>query len=82
MSDLEKKIVPLRIELGRTRLARAEAAKLTEGSVAVLDQHVEDLVDVYVDEVLVARGEMLRLDGKIGVRIVELVGQIPMRAAA
>lgn len=82
MSEQGAKKSTLRIEVGSARIAKSAVMKLKCDSVAVLDQRVEDLVDVYVDDVLIARGEMVRLDGKIGIRITELLGQIPLRAAA
>jgi hypothetical protein len=74
--------VRLRIELGRAQMERADFKSLAPDSIAILDQRVGDLVDVYLDEVHAARGEMLKLNGKICIQIVELVHRVPKRAAA
>jgi flagellar motor switch protein FliN len=65
--------VALRVELGRTQLRSEELIELRKGSVVPLDRLAGDSVDVYADGRLVARGEVLALDGKFGVRVVEVV---------
>ena len=70
LDDLE---LPVTIELGRTEITVAEALALDEGSVLQLNRSVNDPVDVYVKDRLVARGELLVLDGKFCVRITEIL---------
>ncbi len=72
--------VDLTIELGRTRMARTDVLQLCGGSVVPLDQSAGDPVDVYADGRLVARGEVLVLDGNFCVRITELIDR--MKACA
>jgi flagellar motor switch protein FliN/FliY len=62
----------LRIELGCTQMDRQEAVKLRAGSVVPLDNSVAGPVDIYADGRLIGRGDVLAVDGKFGVRIVEL----------
>ena len=64
----------LKIELGRTRIDRRDLCGLSVGSVVSLDTSVSDPVDVMANGRLVARGEVLVLDGKLCVRVTELVG--------
>jgi len=64
----------LRIELGRTRLRLDEARKLRGGSVIPLDKSIGEPVAVYAGRRRVARGELLVLEGKIAVRLVEVTG--------
>ncbi len=66
--------VELRLELGRTRLHPDEVNLLRSGSVISLDESANEPVSVYAGGRLVARGDVLVLDGKIGVRICEIVG--------
>src|SRR5687767_8763764 len=54
----------VRIELGRTRMAVGDVLNLDEGSVVELDRLAGDPVDVFVNDRLVARGEVLVLDEK------------------
>ena len=56
----------LRIELGRTHIGRDEVRKLRTGSVVPLDNAAGDPVDLYAGGRLIARGEVLVLDGKFG----------------
>ena len=63
----------LRIELGRVRLPWEEASRLGPGSVVTLDQLVDEPVDIFVEERLVARGEVLVLDGCFSIRVTELL---------
>lgn len=63
--------LPLQIELGRTRLDQAIVASLREGSVVPLDKSTGHSMDIYADGRLVARGELLVMDGKFCVRITE-----------
>ncbi len=67
--------VPLRIsvELGRTRLSVREVLDLQEGSVVELHRAAGDPVDVYVNDRLVARGEVVVVDDCFAVRITELL---------
>ena len=66
--------IDLRIELGRTHLSVADARQLRSGSVVSLDRQAGEPVDLYAAGELVARGETIVLDNKLGVRVVELVG--------
>ena len=63
----------VKIELGRTRMLIEDVLRLAEGSVVELDKLAGDPVDVYVNEQLVARGEVLVLNDNFCVRINEIV---------
>ena len=65
--------VTLRIELGRAQLRPDELVELRKGSVVPLDKMAGDAVDIYADERLAARGEVVEVDGNFGIRVVELV---------
>jgi flagellar motor switch protein FliN len=64
----------LRIELGRARIRIDESRELKSGSVLLLDTLADDLVNIHADGELIGRGEMLVIDGFIGVRMVEVFG--------
>jgi flagellar motor switch protein FliN/FliY len=61
------------IELGRTHLHVSDVLRLGAGSVVELDKLAGDPVDVYVNERLVARGEVLVLNDTFCVRVNEIV---------
>ena len=71
----------VKIELGRTRMYLEDVLKLGEGSVVELDKLAGDPVDIYVNDRLVARGEVLILNDNFCVRINEIIAS-GVRAAA
>lgn len=70
LSDVELNVT---IELGRTEMLVEDVLKLQAGSVVELDKLAGDPVDVYVNERLVARGEVLVLNDSFCVRVSEIV---------
>lgn len=77
---LEDVQLQVRIELGRTRMLVQDVLRLDQGSVVELDKLAGDPVDVYVNERLVARGEVLVLNDNFCVRINEIManpGDLP-----
>jgi flagellar motor switch protein FliN/FliY len=66
----------VKIELGRSRMLVEDVLKLSEGSVVELDKLAGDPVDVFVNERLVARGEVLVLNDNFCVRINEIVAGV------
>ena len=67
----------VKIELGRTEMLVEDVLKLAEGSVVELDKLAGDPVDVFVNDRLVARGEVLVLNDSFCVRINEIVAELP-----
>lgn len=63
----------LKIELGRTNMYLEDVLKLRRGSVVPLDKLAGDPVDIYVNDRLVARGEVLVLNDNFCVRVAELI---------
>ena len=67
--------IPLRlsVEVGSTSLKLAELMDLNEGSVVELDRQANELLDILVNGTLVARGEVVTVGGKFGIRVVDIV---------
>ena len=67
--------IPLRlsVEVGSTSLKLAELMDLAEGSVVELDRQANELLDILVNGTLVARGEVVTVGGKFGIRVVDVV---------
>jgi flagellar motor switch protein FliN/FliY len=65
----------VRIELGRTQLQIEDVLKLRRGAVVPLDKLAGDPVDIFVNERLIARGEILVLNDNFCVRVTELVAE-------
>ncbi len=74
LDDVE---LDLSVELGRTELYIEDVLKLGSGSVIQLDKAAGDPVDIYVNQRLVARGEVLVLNDNFCVRINEIVSPVP-----
>ncbi len=70
------------IELGRTQMLVEDVLKLSQGSVVELDKLAGDPVDVYVNQRLIARGEVLVLNDNFCVRISEIVADLEQQAEA
>ena len=70
LKDVELRV---KIELGRTRMYVEDILKLNEDSVIELDKAAGDPVDIFVNERLVARGEVLVLNENFCIRVSEIV---------
>jgi flagellar motor switch protein FliN/FliY len=67
--------VPVNISavLGRAHLSVAQLLQLGQGSVLELDRKVGEAIDVYVNNRLVARGEVVVVDDRLGVTMTEII---------
>ena len=67
--------IPLRlsVEVGSTSLKLAELLDLNEGSVVELDRQANELLDILVNGTLVAKGEVVTVNGRFGIRVVDVV---------
>jgi flagellar motor switch protein FliN len=63
------------VELGRSHMSIGEILALRTGSVIELDKLAGEPVDVSVNGTLIARGEVVVVDEKFGVRITEVVSR-------
>jgi flagellar motor switch protein FliN/FliY len=70
LDDVE---LDVKIELGRAQMYIEDVLRLGEGSVIELDKLAGDPVDIYVNERLVARGEVLVLNESFCVRINDII---------
>ncbi|MFO7326268.1 MAG: flagellar motor switch protein FliN [Pseudomonadota bacterium] len=63
--------VTLALEVGRARMAIRDFLQLAPGSVVELERPAGDPLDVYVNNRLVARGEVVMVNDRYGVRFTE-----------
>ncbi|MGR3372792.1 FliM/FliN family flagellar motor switch protein [Pseudooceanicola sp.] len=64
----------VQIVLGRTRMPIAQLLKLSRGSIIELDKRIGQPVEVVINDRLVARGDLVKLeDDRIGVSLIEIV---------
>ena len=64
--------VELQAKLGAITLSVGELLALRSGSVVKLDMQMNDLIELRLNQSLVARGEIVAVDDNFGVRIVEV----------
>jgi flagellar motor switch protein FliN/FliY len=70
--------VPVSVSFGATQIRMKDLLNLTAGSIVELDQALHDNVEVRVNNRVIARGEVVAVDGHYGVRVLELVsGESP-----
>jgi len=67
--------VTLSLEVGRAQMSVGDLLRLNQGAVVELDRKAGDPLDVLVDGALVARGEIVVVNDKFGIRLTEVVSQ-------
>jgi flagellar motor switch protein FliN len=67
--------VPVKIQavLGKTSVDVATLLRLSRGSVLELDRKVGEAIDIYVNNRLVARGEVVLVEERLGVTMTEII---------
>ncbi|MGN6423340.1 MAG: flagellar motor switch protein FliN [Asticcacaulis sp.] len=67
--------VPVNISavLGKSFMSVSQLLKLGQGSVLELDRKVGEAIDIYVNNRLVARGEVVVVDDRLGVTMTEII---------
>ena len=76
--------VPLHVTLrfGQRQLTLRELLDLSTGSLVELDRQVEEPVELMLGERIVARGEVVIVDGNYGMRVTEVVENVAQRLAS
>ena len=75
-SDLEAVYnIPVKVSavLGKTSMKVSQLMKLNKGAIIELDKKVGEAIDIYVNNSLVARGEVVVVDEKLGITMTEIV---------
>ncbi len=67
--------VPVQVSavLGRARMEINDLLRLGPGTILELDRKVGEAIDIYVNNRLVARGEVVLVDEKLGVTMTEII---------
>lgn len=67
--------VPVRVSavLGRARMNVHDLLRLAPGAVLELDRKVGEAIDIFVNDRLVARGEVVLVEEKLGVTMTEII---------
>jgi flagellar motor switch protein FliN/FliY len=61
------------VEIGRTKMLIKDLLKLTQGSIIELDRIAGEPVDIYVNGKLMAKGEVVVVNDRFGVRVTEII---------
>ena len=73
MRLLQEIDVRLSVEVGATTLKLRDLLALNEGSVVELDREAGALLDIFVNGTLLAKGEVVTVGGRFGVRVTDIV---------
>jgi len=68
--------LPVSVSFGRATLRLSEAMNLVSGSLVELDRALTDPVDLLVNNYIIARGEVVVVEGNYGVRLTEIVSHV------
>src|SRR5215216_878877 len=70
--------IPLKVtvELGRTKMAIRDILQLAQGSVVELSKFAGEPLEVLVNEKLVARGEVVVVNEKFGIRLTDIISPV------
>jgi flagellar motor switch protein FliN/FliY len=70
--------IPLRVtvELGRAKMAIREILQLAQGSVVELSKFAGEPLEVLVNDKLVARGEVVVVNEKFGIRLTDIISPV------
>ena len=69
--------VELSVEIGRSRMSVGETLELREGSVVTLDRMAGEPVDLLVNGIPIARGEVVVIDEQFGLRLTQVLTHEP-----
>jgi flagellar motor switch protein FliN/FliY len=64
------------VELGKVKMPVNELLRLGQGSIIELAKSVGEPLDIYVNNKLVAKGEVVILDEKFGIRVADIINPI------
>lgn len=70
--------IPVKVSaiLGKTNIKVNQLLRLNKGAIIELDKKVGEAIDIYVNNNLVARGEVVVVDDKLGVTMTEIVKSV------
>ena len=64
------------VELGKAKIPVNELLQLGQGSILELTKPVSEPLDIYVNNKLVAKGEVVILDDKFGIRVADIINPV------
>jgi flagellar motor switch protein FliN/FliY len=64
------------VELGKVKMPVNELLQLGRGSIVELTKSVGDPLDIYINKKLIAKGEVVILDDKFGIRVADIINPV------
>ncbi len=64
------------VELGKVKMPVKDLLQLAQGSIVELAKSVGEPLDIYVNNTLIAKGEVVILDEKFGIRVADIINPI------
>ena len=61
------------VELGKVKMQINELLQLGQGSIIELTKSVGEALDIYINNKLIAKGEVVILDEKFGIRVADII---------
>jgi flagellar motor switch protein FliN len=61
------------VEVGSALVKLSELLSLSEGSIVELDRQANDLLDIFANGTLIAKGEIVNVEGRYGIRVVDVI---------
>ena len=68
--------ISMTVEVGSTKLKLRDLLRLSQGSVLELDRSVGELMDVKINNTVIAKGEVVTVGDKLGISVVEIVAPL------
>ena len=65
--------VTLCAELGRAKLQLKDAIEYDSGSIVMLNKTANEPIDIFVNDILIAKGKIVAIEDTYGVKIVEII---------
>jgi len=66
--------VQLTVRLGSCKLAMRDVLELNPGAIIQLDQRANDPIGIYVNDKLIALGEVIVVEDNFGIKVTQLIG--------
>lgn len=67
--------LPISVSFGRTQLPLKDVIKLTTGSIVELNRSVSEPVEIIVNNCVIARGQVVVVEGNFGIRIQQIISR-------
>ena len=67
--------LPVSVSFGRAQMRLKDVVKLTTGSIVELNRSISEPVEIIVNNCVIARGEVVVVEGNYGVRIKQIVSR-------